>query len=1066
MSFRDLKIAGVYGAADDRLNQFYIPVLKEAVSYDRVTGYFRSSALVAAAPGLTHFIRAGAKMRLIAGAELSEEDVLALTEGEPLTEVLERRLLASPIEGIDVISDHRLQVLAYMAKQGMLDIKIGVPTTATGRPLRRAETDRYFHSKYGILTDASGNKIAFIGSDNESASGWAVNHETFTVAKSWKPEVWEEQGVDICQRFDNLWHGSPDKGWVVVGLPQAVRERLIDLAPRDSPAKVDPAEAAAKQSDELQKARLAFVRIAPRINFGTGVGFATAGIDPWPHQLAIARRAVDTFPRSYLLADEVGLGKTIEAGLILRELLVSGRAARILLLVPASVMRQWQEELVEKFALDVPRYDGKTYWSAANVELHGTGNPWRAFPVMLASSHLARRQSRREEILGAAPWDVVLIDEAHHARRRGSKPNDTPNSLLGLLRTMKDAGAWRSLYLASATPMQMHPHEAWDLLYLLGLHGLWDRDAAFFIRYYTDLREPFPGRDWEFLARMSRDFFADVDAHPDPILETAVKKDLGLAGSNPIRGFADNGMTAGAASALPPKAREWMDRWLRAHTPMHDRVFRTTRSLLRRYKADGILTADTVIPSRSVRDRFIPMTKDEQELYGRIEKYIHHWYDAYLGSAEKKPLGFIMTIYRRRLTSSFQAIERSLRRRLEVLRKNGTVGGLLDEDDLSAIETEAYDDVALEFQAKALAKEIYELEDFIGALAQRPPDESKMAYLHDELKEAFAGVHDTVLIFTQYTDTMDYVRDHLVPVYGGRVACYSGRGGEKWDPAAKAWAPIPKVDLKNMFRAGEEVKILIGTDSMSEGLNLQTCGKLVNYDMPWNFMRVEQRIGRIDRIGGRELVEISNYFYKDTVEEQVYQGIGEDFDWFEDVVGPAQPVLDQVERAIQDLAMEAPGQRRALDLEKRVGDIRRLIKESNSAPVQLQDFEGTPAVAADFVRPAITLREMEDVITSSPSTSARLDPDPKIPGAYLLKLGDDLAHITMRKSILDARAPGVRLLTYGTSEFEALMDAAKVPTVELPNGKFEFRGRSITNLSELETVDPANEDRPPWQAKL
>ena len=930
MSFPDLALAGVYGAADDRLNKFYIPVLKEAVSYDRVTGYFRSSALVAAAPGLTHFIRAGAHMRLVAGAELSEEDVLALTEGEPLSDVLTRRLLTDPIAGIDVVGDHRLEVLAYMVREGMIEIRIGVPTTPTGRPLRRAETDRYFHSKYGILTDAGGNRIAFIGSDNESASGWVVNHETFTVAKSWKPEVWEEQGVDICRRFDNLWNGTPDKGWAVVGLPEAVRERLIGLAKPEPPALVDPAESAAKEDEDVEKARLAFLRVAPRIDGGTGVGFATAGVEPWPHQLAIAQRAVDTFPRSYLLADEVGLGKTIEAGLTLRELLVSGRAERILLLVPASVIRQWQEELIEKFALDVPRYDGKTFWSAAGVEISGAGNPWRAFPVVLASSHLARRQSRREEVLAAAPWDVVLVDEAHHARRRGSKPNDTPNALLGLLRAMKDAGAWKSLYLASATPMQMHPHEAWDLLYLLGLHGLWAGDAEPFIRYYTDLREPFSGRDWAFLARMSRDFFADDDAGPDPALEAAVKRELGLAGSNPVRGFASNGITAAAASALRPETREWMDRWLRAHTPMHDRVFRTTRSMLRRYKADGILAPDTIIPRRSVRDRFIPMTKDEQNLYGRIETYIHRWYDAYRGSAEKKPLGFIMTIYRRRLTSSFEAIERSLRRRLEVLRQNGMVAGLLDEDDINAIETEAYDDIAFEFQAKALAKEIIELEDFIGALAQRPPDESKMAYLHDELKEAFAGIHDTALIFTQYTDTMDYVRDQLVPVYGSRVACYSGRGGERWDPVARAWAPVPKVELKNLFRAGEEVKILIGTDSLSEGLNLQTCAKLVNYDMPWNFMRVEQRIGRVDRIGGRELVEISNYFYKDTVEEQVYRGIGEDFDWFEDVVGPAQPVLDQVERAIEDLAMEAPGERRERDVKKRVDDIRRLIKEAES----------------------------------------------------------------------------------------------------------------------------------------
>ena len=87
--------------------------------------------------------------------------------------------------------------------------------------------------------------------------------------------------------------------------------------------------------------------------------------------------------------------------------------------------------------------------------------------------HLARRRDRRKQLLDAGPWDVVLVDEAHHARRRGSKPTDTPNSLLALLLEMRDKQMWQALYLASATPMQMHPHEAWDLISLLGLKGKW-----------------------------------------------------------------------------------------------------------------------------------------------------------------------------------------------------------------------------------------------------------------------------------------------------------------------------------------------------------------------------------------------------------------------------------------------------------------------------------------------------------------------------------------------------------------------------------------------------------------
>lgn len=218
-----------------------------------------------------------------------------------------------------------------------------------------------------------------------------------------------------------------------------------------------------------------------------------------------------------------------------------------------------------------------------------------------------------------------------------------------------------------------------------------------------------------------------------------------------------------------------------------------------------------------------------------------------------------MTVYRRRLTSSFQAIERSLRRRLEVLRGNIDPGGLLDFDDIAAVEySTVLDDNGLEGSALDLAEEIGALREFLDDLAECPPDESKMSYLHQELNDAFTGRHDTALVFTQYTDTMEYLRDRLVMFYGPKLICYSAAGGQRWDPRLGHWTTLNKQEVKTLFREGKDVKILIGTDSLSEGLNLQTCAKVINYDMPWNFMRVEQRIGRVDRINGQPLVDVSN----------------------------------------------------------------------------------------------------------------------------------------------------------------------------------------------------------------
>jgi SNF2-related domain/Helicase conserved C-terminal domain/PLD-like domain len=1054
VSLRDLSLRGFYSAADDRLGEFYVPALSQAVAYDRMTGYFRSSALVVAAAGLSRFLANGGYMRLIVGADLGEDDVAAIEAGQTLSDVLASRLLAEPLEAYDVVAEHRLKTLGWLVREGRLQIRVGVPLDHLGRPLRRDLQRRYFHSKYGILGDADGNQVVFLGSDNESASGWRDNHETFTVAKSWLPEVWEEQGAWAVATFDAHWHGRPDLGWAIVDLPDALRDDLVARVVDDyePPPARDPDEQT-DEDPEGDRLRLAFVAAAPTLEGGTGVGYATTGVTPWPHQLAIARRAVDSYPRSYLLADEVGLGKTIEAGLILRELLVSGMASTALLLVPASVIRQWQEELAEKFALDVPRYDGQRFFDAIGEEtgVPPGGSPWDAFPVVLATSHLARRRARRAQLLSSGPWDVVLVDEAHHAGRRGSKPEDPPNALLRTLQEMQARAKWQVLYLATATPMQMHAHEAWDLLALLGLTGRWGESSKRFTRYYEELREAFPVRQWRLLERMEADYFADSAAEADADLTQYVKDKLGLAGSNLIRKFHQNGLAQDAAREVPPETRLLMDEWLRRHTPMRDRVFRTTRNLLRHYKEVGILSASTTIPNRKVRDRFVKLRQpDEQALYDRVETYISRYYDAYRsGSGAQTPLGFIMTIYRRRLTSSFLAIERSLQRRLDVLVSNAAAANLLDDDDVAALEYTTMLDEPLPDTKRQLAAEVGELREFLAELAKREPNESKMTYLVDELNEAFRDVHDTVIVFTQYTDTMDYLRDQLVPVYGSRVACYSGRGGERYNPDLGEWYPVTKAKVKHLFREGSEVKIMLGTDALSEGLNLQTCGKLINYDMPWNFMRVEQRIGRIDRIGGRPTVDISNYFYAGTVEEQIYSGIGRDYDWFTDVVGPAAPVLGQVERAIEGTAMRAPGTERDAEVAVQVAEIRAAIEAAKARAVTVADAgapsDGAADAAGAFV-PAIDLDGLEQVLTRAAPTADHFAPHPSIGGAYLVRVDAAKYPVTFRRGVLDDAGPDVTLLTYGNPLLDDLLEEAGVAAEHLD----AFDATSVRTLADLE----------------
>jgi hypothetical protein len=478
---------------------------------------------------------------------------------------------------------------------------------------------------------------------------------------------------------------------------------------------------------------------------------------------------------------------------------------------------------------------------------------------------------------------------------------------------------------------------------------------------------------------------------------------------------------------------------------MRDRVFRTTRGLLRRYKEEGRISGEIAVPHRRVRDEFINMTDHERALYDRIETYISRYYNFFMsGPAERKPLGFIMTVYRRRLTSSFHAIQESLRRRLRVLREHANILELLDEDDRAVVEaSDSYESLPEDI-APDIAEEISELTGFLQELEERPRDESKLQRLDEDLSAAFRGRHDTAIVFTQYADTMDYLANRLKDTYGSRVVCYSGRGGQRWDPSSRIWVELPKQRVRELFREGREVKILIGTDSLSEGLNLQTCGRLINYDMPWNFMRVEQRIGRIDRVGGLPEVEVTNYFYNGTVEEQIYTGIKEDFDWFEDVVGPAQPVIGQVERAIEAAAMQTPGTDRSREVGNLVQDIREQVEAAQARAITIESFEGAPSPDLQEMNPAINLAKLKEILTAVPATAKYIRLHPEIEGAFLLELGDEESPVVFERGTqyLD-RVPSVKLLTYATDELKELLRAANVPGSEdmwLPDSPYLLPG--------------------------
>ncbi|MBN1856437.1 MAG: DEAD/DEAH box helicase family protein [Dehalococcoidia bacterium] len=1028
-----------YGPQHDRVNEFYVPALSRAVRYDRSAGFFSSSALAVAATGVARLIANDGRMRLLVGAQLVERDVKALQGGADLAAVVADRMTADLEQITDAIATERLAALAWMIRQGTLDVRVVLPKGPDGHPLAAGMCHDYYHPKTGIFTDLAGNQVVFTGSINESEQAWLHNYEMFSVYCSWRPGLQGHISTHV-NHFEQLWNGR-EENWIALPVPEAVRQRLLRYCPPEAPI-ADPQEkprhappdnAADTRgrltADQRERLMFQFLRDAPHLPNGRLLGEVASTVRLWPHQARAVDRVVGTYPQRYLLCDEVGLGKTLEGGAIAKQLLLSGRVQRCLILAPKSVCRQWQEELYEKFLMNVPLYDGSGFRDYFKRELpFASENPWNAFPFIIASSQLAKRRERMAEVLQAEPWDLVLVDEAHHARRKDFLTERyRRNRLLSLLLGAPEdshpeglAHKTRGLLLLTATPMQVDPREIWDLLTVLGLGGRWGASDRNFTRFFQEIRDG-ADADWGFLLLMVRDYLQHGGAI-DPVFARAAQERVGLVTWENIKALPQSDKPRAIIAQLDKPGQAVLLEFLRRHTPLTSYVIRNTRTLLREYERRGLLGTDHV-PFRKPEQVWIPMSTEEYDLYDRIEEYISYFYKKY--EAERRGLGFVMTVYRKRLTSSFYAITKSLERRLQFLRGDpdaGLLGGLTDEDvEDEDLDADVAEDLA-QVERSVYKDEMRYVEDFLREL--RPHDfDSKTERLLNDLATMLRK-RETVIVFTLYADTMDYLRDKIRAVYGRAVACYSGRGGEVWD--GEAWNRVSKETIKKEFKE-ERIKILLGTDALSEGLNLQWCGMMINYDMPWNPMRVEQRIGRIDRIGQRfREVWIRNYFYEDTVEANVYRALEGRIMWFESVVGDLQPILARVARTITSAALETGAARRDV-LAREIEAIKHDVDQRATSELNLDQYvPGEVEQRPDTLSP-VTQAGIEGTMLRSSTVKDRLQPHPSMAGAYHLWHEGGAVPVTFDPGLFDEKPETVRLLSYGEELFDSIIDAKAAP---------------------------------------
>lgn len=625
------------------------------------------------------------------------------------------------------------------------------------------------------------------------------------------------------------------------------------------------------------------------------VSLGNSRVDIKPHQVGVVHRAITSYPHRFLLCDEVGLGKTIEAGMILKELRTRRIVKRCLIIVPPSLRRQWQFELKTKFNEVFAILDTSTVRHLRKSEGY-TANPFLRYDSIIVSEAWVTSGERPEEVR-QVDWDMIIVDEAHHVRstRHGNRVMTT--RLYRLVRDLADPfhAAKRSVLFLTATPMQLQPHELFSLIELL--------DPVLFPSesHFEQHRQQALG-----LSRLVEQ----------------------LSTGYPIPGE-DSATTLERVSA-----------WLGLPEPdVRKRLEHSTeeREAVCRELADRHLLSEILIRNRkNVVGGFMPrrayrwgvrLTEEEHQALSQVEDYVQHGF-ALAESTSENAVGFVMVLFQKLMASSIRALGRSLAgRRDRLLAKAAPIREAAAYLEQRLDEHEAADEVA---EANLHEEEAGELDDLVRTLEALPVDSKgeefvrRMMILFDEDPDA------KVLVFTEFRETQAYLKELLDQA--GRVR--HRVGVNLFHGQMKSMA---KDDAVTAFRVGRGCQVLISTQAGGEGRNFQFCHYLVNYDLPWNPMRVEQRIGRLDRIGQESVVHVFNLFAEDTIEERVLDVLEKRINAFEDTVGGLDPILGETEGDLREILRRAPSERDAAieDLGRRLED---QVNQARRAEKQLRDF--------------------------------------------------------------------------------------------------------------------------------
>lgn len=821
--------------------------LKNAKHYDRIAGYFSSSILEVAGESLE---QVKGRIRVICNSGLDVKDVLTaqLAQNAMRREWCEFK----PEELPD--SSRRFKKLYELLSSGKLEVKV-IPDKKFG----------LIHGKAGVITLSDDTKTSFLGSANETYSGWKMNYEL----------IWEDSTIEavrwVQEEFDALWHDP-----TAIRLSDFIVEDIKRISEREVIGSID------EWKEEAEPASTAVESPVYRQEFGL-----------WEHQKYFIDLAFSEHKKSYgaryILADPVGLGKTIQLAMSAQLMALYGEKP-VLVIVPKTLIWQWQDELDTLLNIPSAVWNGKEW-----VDENGFVYPNRGAEdikkcprkIGIVSQGLIVSKSPNSEHLLAKDYECVIVDEAHRARRKnlGDKKelqSPDPNNLYKFL--LKMSKKTKSMLLATATPIQLYPIELWDLMNILSQKNdsvlgngfsMWRKREQIprSLKLITDEEqmEFFNPENWEWIRNPFPPSFEN-----EPTFGL-LRRRLGLKEDDFVIQKSHFDLQKPEQSII---GRILDNKFYQQSNPYIRHVIRRERSYLEETinpeTGEPYLKKIEVILHGESDDDALVLSSYLKQAYRYAEEFCN------LIGKRSKSSGFLKTLLLKRIGSSIEAGLNTGRKMLNEW--NTSVSGWSDEEGDEKIESDIKNLTAEEEEMLLKYVKALEINEAID------PKYEKVV----ELLEDWKWLEKGCIIFSQYFDTASWVARKLSSHFPSEpIGLYAG--GEKSGVFLdESFTKKDKEDLKLAVK-NRELKILVGTDSASEGLNLQTLGTLINLDLPWNPTRLEQRKGRIQRIGQvNDEVYLYNLRYKDSVEDRVHSLLSERFKSIHSVFGQLPDVLEDV----------------------------------------------------------------------------------------------------------------------------------------------------------------------------